>query len=153
MTDECVRNYLPEQLNSIPRIISGKIYTHSLHGLSCVVKRFISNCYCKHCTIQSIYHLYVFSLKLWIWHILCRVLLTRIKSSINSHQITKPVYWKAPVMYIQAYWYYYKSNTTFLSIGAFSFSITSFGYLSIQPVTVYMCSLKSVNMWLGGMEI
>ena len=40
MTDKCLRNYLPEQLNSLPHIVSGKIYTHSLHGFSSAVKRF-----------------------------------------------------------------------------------------------------------------
>ena len=45
MTDKCLRNYLPEQLKSVPHIVSSKIYTHSLHGFSSAVKRFTLNNY------------------------------------------------------------------------------------------------------------
>ena len=51
MTDKCLRNYLPEQLNSVPNIVSSKIYTHSLHGFSSAVKRFILVNYSTECTI------------------------------------------------------------------------------------------------------
>ena len=34
MTDKCLRIYLPEQSNSVPHIVSSKIYTQSLHRFS-----------------------------------------------------------------------------------------------------------------------
>ena len=55
MTDKCLRNYLPEQLNSVPNIVSSKIYTHSLHGFSSAVKRFILANYSTECTIENCY--------------------------------------------------------------------------------------------------
>ena len=35
MTDKCLRNYLPEQLNSVTNIVSSKIYTHPTRVLVC----------------------------------------------------------------------------------------------------------------------
>ena len=32
MTDRCLRNYLAKQLNSVPNIVSSKVYTHSQQG-------------------------------------------------------------------------------------------------------------------------
>ena len=55
MTDKCLRNYLPEQLNSVPHIVSSKIYTHSQHGFSSAVKRFTLDDYSTECTIENYY--------------------------------------------------------------------------------------------------
>ena len=53
MTDKCLRNYLPEQLNSVTHIVSCKIYKHSLHGFSSAVPRFILDSYPIECTIEN----------------------------------------------------------------------------------------------------
>ena len=55
MTDTCLRNHLPEQLNSVPHIVSSKIYTHSLHGFSSAVKIFTLDNHSTECTIENCY--------------------------------------------------------------------------------------------------
>ena len=55
LTDKCLRNYLPEKLNSVPNIVSSKIYTHGLHGFSSAVQRFILANYSTECTIENCY--------------------------------------------------------------------------------------------------
>ena len=55
MTDKCLRNYFPEQLNSVPHIVSSKIYTYSLHGFSFAVKILTIDNYSTECTIENCY--------------------------------------------------------------------------------------------------
>ena len=55
MTDRCLRNYLPKQINSIPNHLSSKTNTHSSKGFSSAVKMFFLNNYSVECTVVNCY--------------------------------------------------------------------------------------------------
>ena len=55
IADKCLRNYLPNKINSIPNNLLSRINTHSIQGLTFAVKNYILNHYEMNCTEMNCY--------------------------------------------------------------------------------------------------
>jgi hypothetical protein len=55
LTDNCLRNYIPKNINRLPSTLIEKVHTHSLQGFSSAVKLYILKGYSAICNIQNCY--------------------------------------------------------------------------------------------------
>ena len=55
LTERCIRNYLPNEINSVPDHILARIHTHSIQGFSSCLKAYKLNQYEVECNRANCY--------------------------------------------------------------------------------------------------